>query len=266
VLIAQITDTHIQHGGEQPRYLAEALDAIAALDPRPDVVLLSGDTVDRGLPEEYALLRDVLARCALPLYLVPGNHDRPDALRTVLPAVHFPGVTHERMHYMVEAFAVRLIGLDSARAMWPGGIFDAADLAWLDAALAGAPERPTLIFMHHPPFRTGVNAADLFGFRGLRRLHALLEQRPAVRRIIAGHIHCARSATLGNALATTGISTAPQRVPEVFEERIIAVRREPAGFTTHRWDGQRFTSTTHVNDGTGRFSEVPRLVEPVAAR
>ncbi len=32
---------------------------------------------------------------------------------------------------------------------------DEERLAWLDAKLALAPDRPTLIFMHHPPFRTG---------------------------------------------------------------------------------------------------------------
>jgi Icc protein len=56
VLIAQISDTHIKPEGslaygrvDTSAFLARAVDHILHLDPRPDVVLGTGDLVDGGL-------------------------------------------------------------------------------------------------------------------------------------------------------------------------------------------------------------------------
>jgi 3',5'-cyclic AMP phosphodiesterase CpdA len=68
VLIAQITDTHIRPEGslayghvDTSAFLARAVDHILHLDPRPDVVLGTGDLVDGGTPAEYARLRHLLS-------------------------------------------------------------------------------------------------------------------------------------------------------------------------------------------------------------
>jgi 3',5'-cyclic AMP phosphodiesterase CpdA len=255
VLIAQITDTHITRDGAQADYLAGVLAKIMTLDPLPTALVLSGDTVHHGRPEQYAILRDVLARCSIPVYAVPGNHDSREAFRDVLPATHFPGVSGERVHYVVDRHPVRLVGLDTSEPRRPGGYLDAASLAWLEATLAAEPTRPTLIFMHHPPFRTGVNAADLFGFKGGREFRRIVARHAAVRRIVAGHVHCERRATIGQAIATSGISTAPQQVPELFERRLLGFRPETPGFTLHAWSGAAFVSTTLINAGAHQFVE-----------
>jgi Icc protein len=255
VLIAQVTDTHISANGTQAAYLTETLTFIAALQPRPVAIVMSGDLVDSGRAEEYTRLRDILARCDLPIYVVPGNHDRRGPLRAVLPQAHFPGTRGERLDYTIEASPLRLIALDSSKPRRSGGFLDDAALAWLNETLTDAPDRPTLLFMHHPPFRTGVNAADMLGFRGVRRFRAIVAAHPALQRIVGGHIHCERSATIGGALATTSISSAPQHVPELFERHILGLRNEPPGFALHLWNGSTFTSTTYVNLGAGRFVE-----------
>jgi Icc protein len=256
VLLAQITDTHITRNGPQARYLGEIIAQINALRPLPDAVLLSGDAADDGRREQYAALRDLLARCESAVYVVPGNHDARAALRDVLPAAYFPGAAATRVDFSVDVGAIRAIGLDTAEQRRPGGILPPVTLDWLDATLAADPARPTLIFMHHPPFRTGVNAADMFGFSGLSRFRAIVARYPAVRRIIAGHIHCERFAAVGGALASTSLSSIPQRVPELFERRrVLHFRPEPAGFATHEWRDGAFVSITYVNVGGGRFVE-----------
>jgi 3',5'-cyclic AMP phosphodiesterase CpdA len=255
VLIAQVTDTHVACDGREAAFLAEAIAWINAMQPRPEAVLVSGDIVDHGRREQYVVLRGLLARCAPAVYVVPGNHDAREALRDVLPDAYFPGVTGARLDYAVATHAVRIIGLDTSEQRRPGGILRADALDWLDRCLNAAPAQPTLLFMHHPPFRTGVNAADLFGFRGLRNFRTIVERHPAVRRIIAGHIHCVRQAEIGAASASTSISSAPQRVPELFERgHILSSRAEPGGFTTHEWRAGAFVSTTYVNTGGGRFA------------
>ncbi len=257
VRFAQLTDTHVTRDGPQAQHLRAAIAFINGLRPPATALLLSGDAVNNGQADQYAVLRDVLEGSDAPVYVVPGNHDRREALRATLPESRYPGVGGGRLNYAVDAGPVRLIGLDSSHWRRPGGVLDTASLTWLDESLGMAPERPALIFMHHPPFRTGVNAADAFGFKGLAAFRSIVARRPAVRRIIAGHIHCERHAAIAQALATTSISSTPQVVPEVFERHILGLRPEPAGFALHDWTGDAFTSTTYVADGRGGFAARP---------
>jgi len=80
MLIAQISDTHIKPEGQlaygridTAAFLAAAVAHLNALDPRPDLVLATGDLVDGGSGEEYARLKAILAPLAMPVYLIPGT-------------------------------------------------------------------------------------------------------------------------------------------------------------------------------------------------
>ena len=92
MLIAQITDCHIRLPGkplygalDTTLYLERAVAALNVLDPRPDLVLLTGDLVDHGDPAEYTRLRDILGRLSLPFRMIAGNHDSRDALAAAFP-------------------------------------------------------------------------------------------------------------------------------------------------------------------------------------
>src|SRR5262249_53510356 len=100
MLIAQITDLHVRPKGLAANRVVEtnmmterAIDAVIALRPRPDVVLITGDLVDRGLVEEYEQLKIILRRLDIPFFVIPGNHDRRDNLRRVL--ADYRGVTDD---------------------------------------------------------------------------------------------------------------------------------------------------------------------------
>ena len=92
MLLAQITDLHIKPRGrlayrrvDTAACLELAVRQLAALTPRPDLVLVTGDLVDAGHPEEYGLLRELLAPLDMPLFLMPGNHDLRAPLRAGFP-------------------------------------------------------------------------------------------------------------------------------------------------------------------------------------
>ena len=87
-LLAQLSDLHIKAGGRLSYGVVDTLGALRiavshlnALQPRPDALVITGDLVDFGTPEEYATLREVLDELAMPFYVIPGNHDDRAALR-----------------------------------------------------------------------------------------------------------------------------------------------------------------------------------------
>ncbi len=88
MIIAQIGDTHIDPERPAARGLIDTAQAfvrcieqINALDPQPDLVLHTGDLVERRTPEEYARFREIAASLKAPLYAIPGNHDGREAMR-----------------------------------------------------------------------------------------------------------------------------------------------------------------------------------------
>ena len=93
------------------------------------------------------------------------------------------------LHYTVEDFPLRLIGLDTVLPGKIGGALCAARLGWLAGRLAEQPERPTLIFMHHPPFPSGIVFMDQPPLRRCRGAGADRPGNRQVRQIVCGHIH-----------------------------------------------------------------------------
>lgn len=85
--------------------LAEAVGHINSLAPRPDVVIASGDLVDHGREEEYEVLREILAPLAMPVFVIPGNHDRRDALLKVsADRPYLPRAGSPFVHYAIDDY------------------------------------------------------------------------------------------------------------------------------------------------------------------
>jgi 3',5'-cyclic AMP phosphodiesterase CpdA len=69
MLIAQISDLHLRPRGvaayrvSETNMMAEkAIDALLALSPRPDAVIVTGDVADGKLEAEYRLALELFAR------------------------------------------------------------------------------------------------------------------------------------------------------------------------------------------------------------
>jgi 3',5'-cyclic AMP phosphodiesterase CpdA len=241
MLIAQISDMHIKPPGEllyrridTAGFLARAVAHINALDPRPDVVLATGDLVEGGKAEEYALLRRLLAPLAMPVYLIPGNHDARETLRAAF-ADHAYLPKDGFVQYTVEDWPVRLIALDTLVPGKTHGELCAERLAWLQARLAES-DRPTLIFMHHPPFECGIAPFD--GHRllaGEKELVALVRRHPQVERAICGHVHRPIQLRWAGTMASIAPSTAHQATLDLHDGAPFSMMMEPPGVALHLW-------------------------------
>jgi 3',5'-cyclic AMP phosphodiesterase CpdA len=254
VLIAQISDTHISTPGSRndrlfrtAEHLARAVAHLNALRPRPDLALATGDLVEVGGTDEYARLREILAPLAMPLFLIPGNHDDRRHLSAVFSDHGYLAGSGDFLQYAVEDWPLRLVALDTLVPGQSGGRLCAERLAWLEARLAEAPQRPTLIFMHHPPFATGIAAMDGMGLDGIEALAAVVRRHPQVERITCGHLHRAIVRRFAGTVACTCPATAHQIALDLPPARRLATVMEPPACLLHLWLGEAGGLVSHVN-------------------
>ncbi|HVB67943.1 MAG TPA: phosphodiesterase [Acetobacteraceae bacterium] len=259
MLIAQLTDFHLRPPGraanrvvETNMLAARALRTLAALRPAPDAILLTGDLADRGEPEAYALLARLLERAGVgPVFAIPGNHDDRAALRAALGTPQAGGF----LQYTVEDFPVRLVLLDTLVPGASHGALCAERLGWLEATLAAAPDRPTLIAMHHPPFATGIGHMDRIALAAPEDFAAVLAHHPQVRLVVCGHVHRAITTRIGAAVVCIAPSVAHQVVLELGPEAVSAFTLEPPAFLLHHFSptGGFVTHTALVEAYPGPF-------------
>jgi len=242
MLIAQISDLHLRAdgspliGGIDPvAALAACVGHVNGLAPRPDVVLATGDLVDVGRRQNFAALRHAFDRLAMPVYVIPGNHDRRDRLRDAFADRKYLPAEGEFLHYTVEAFPVRLIGLDTVIPGEVGGRMCAHRLRWLDDRLAEQPDRPTLLFMHHPPFVTGIGFMDDPAFDGAASLEQLVRAHPQVRQVVCGHIHRAIQTRWAGTAAAVAPSVVFQMALELRDGAPSACVLEPSAISLYLW-------------------------------
>ena len=241
-LLAQVSDMHIKAGGQfsyrvvdTESMLARCLAQLARLPQVPDAVLFTGDLTDFGRPEEYANLARLLAPLAMPCFLMPGNHDDPETLRAEFPAHTYLRQRSGKLDYVIDEFPVRIVALDSTVPRASGGRIDDAQAEWLDATLWAAPEKPTLVALHHPPFATGIGHMDRIGLENAAALEAVIARHPQVERVISGHLHRPIVARFGGTIASTAPSPAHQVALDLADDAASRFMMEPPGFQLHLW-------------------------------
>jgi 3',5'-cyclic AMP phosphodiesterase CpdA len=250
MLIAQISDLHVAEDGHGMRrfvdantMLAAALDYLEGLEQRPDVVVATGDLTDNGRPEQYELLVELLDRTALPVYLIPGNHDEREPFRAAFGSLAYVP-SQGPIQYVVEDHPVRLVAVDTLRDGHHDGELDDERLSWLDETLAARADVPTVVFMHHPPFTTGIWWMDCIGLTGARRFEAVVRRHEHVRMVLCGHLHRPIQTMWGTTLVSTAPSTAHQTQCNLHPEHRPVVAAEAPMVQLHWWNGDTFVSHT----------------------
>jgi 3',5'-cyclic-AMP phosphodiesterase len=239
VIVAHLTDLHLRVGPDDAgsaRALAAAVGALAALDPAPGAVLLTGDLTETGDPRAYARLRELLAPLAAPVHPIPGNHDDRDALRAAF-ADH-PGLTGDDgyVQYVAPCGPLRIVLCDTQLPGSDGGRLDGERRAWLAAQLDAEPQTPTLLAMHHPPILTGIDRFDAIGLPDGDRdaLAALLRERPqVVAGVASGHIHRALTGAIAGVPVVVAPSAWRQAALDLRPDAPIELGDDRPGYALH---------------------------------
>jgi 3',5'-cyclic-AMP phosphodiesterase len=258
VIIAQLSDLHLSATPldghiDTGAMFGEAIATVLALDPQPNAVWLTGDLVNLGTPQEYALLRERLAPLRMPVYVIPGNHDDRAQMRAAFSDHAYLPQRGEFLHYVIETQSLRLIALDTVKPGTAGGELCEARLAWLEHSLSQRPASPVMIFMHHPPFRTGIQFMDAIGLENPDRFAAVVERHRQIESIVCGHVHRSAHTRFAGTIAVVCPSTAHQIALDLRQPGQGAYIMEAPGFMLHVWDGERLVShSVPIDNGARR--------------
>ncbi|MBR0799393.1 phosphodiesterase [Bradyrhizobium jicamae] len=241
VLIAQISDLHIKPPGalaygrvDTAKALERCVATLNAFRPAADFVVISGDLVDTPTAEEYDHLKKLLAPLEIPFAGIPGNHDSRPLMRAAFPDAPYVQAIGP-LDQQIEVNGVDLLLLDSSVPGKPHGNLEASTLGWLDATLATTPDRPALLFLHHPPFKGGIWHMDQQDLFNADQLAEIVRRCPRAKRIACGHVH--RSMLTAFAGLPTTICPAPNHAVDLDLAQLLppSFKVEPPAFHIHAW-------------------------------
>ena len=253
MLIAQISDLHFHLEGPHidlirpAERLEAAVQALNRLSTPPDLVLVTGDLTEKGLPEEYEGAGALLAGLHMPWLPIPGNHDDADNMRAAFPEMRCLRWGAPFMHYVIDEFPIRIVALDTVVPGETHGALCPDRLAWLTEALAAETEKPTLIMMHHPPLDTGLRCMDQHALLEGRDVFAeLIGQYSNIERVVCGHMHRHISGRLAGTVVNVCPGVAHQIALDLEGDPCyLAFRLEPPAYLLH-WFGDNGLITHHA--------------------
>jgi 3',5'-cyclic-AMP phosphodiesterase len=242
MLIAHISDTHIAGPGQKTcgiapmaENLERCVDSINTLQPRPDIVLLSGDVTNNFSRAEATRAAGILSALDCPYYLVPGNHDDRDVLQQVFGSKICPACSDGFINYAIEGYPLRIIALDSLDQGRPGGKICETRLAWLRTCLTRGGDQPTVIFMHHPPLKLGIQETDVDGFTGADQLGRIVADFPNIEHILCGHIHLTSHSRWCGSIVTTAPSMGMQLTLDLTQRQPSKFLLSDPAYLLHHW-------------------------------
>jgi 3',5'-cyclic AMP phosphodiesterase CpdA len=108
-------------------------------------------------------------------------------------------------------------------------------LRFVEQTLAKAPDTPTIVAMHHPPFASGITHMDRINLRNSAAFVEIIARNPQVELIICGHAHRVVVTKVAHAIASIGPSVAHQVELTFDPDDPGAFVLEPPAFQLHRW-------------------------------
>lgn len=241
--ILPVLPTGVRQERGQPAYPVAMLDALLTDVREPDRavdhLVLAGDLTSAGTPRECRAIRarlDAWGTLGRDVLVCRGNHDRPRIGPEWQAGPRLPGTAYHdcwgqqflpRQRLSTHQLGgLRIVGLDTTDLEGAGGGIDADQMSRLRAVLRDEPDRPTLVFGHHPVTRqSGTTNLGGPGFvlnrHDAATLHKLYARTPGVFLHHSGHTHRNRR-------------TRPDiDIPVEFLE-VASVKEYPAGYSLLR--------------------------------
>jgi Icc protein len=190
LFVAQITDLHLFADAQQEllglqtfHSFQAILTRVQQLQPRLDLLLLTGDLSQDETVQSYECVKQCIAPLGIPTYWIPGNHDDVPIMQRVFTQ---PPFSSDKVFYRG---GWNFILLNSGVPGYVHGYLSATTLEWLDQQLYQQDNHPTLVALHHPPFIVGSDWLDGSTLQNPEELFAVLDRHPQVKLVLCGHVH-----------------------------------------------------------------------------
>jgi Icc protein len=267
--IVHLADLHLTgspgkltHGVDPHANLAAAVAAIRKQVPAPDLVVLGGDLLEDGEHSSYQAVLDLFKDLQVPVQVVFGNHDSLAGFRkTAQPqrGPEFPG------YYSFDLKGVHFAMLYTACSGKEYGRLEEKQLLWLNEDLHRSSQKPVLVFMHHPPFDTGVGWLDKLRLANAREFWEIIP--PYARNILgvfAAHLHLQHTCLHRGVVAASCPAVSFQFSGNADSPR-GGLSEEPPGFNLIDLAGGSLALRT-VRFSTSRPTAEPHAVRPPAEK
>lgn len=263
MIIVQISDLHVTTDGFNacgvtPTFtnLARCIQHINDLNPPADVVLVTGDITNEGLLEETKRAKSILDSLNAPYFITPGNHDDRKHLDMIFGSPHLL-VENGFINYVIDDYELRMICMDSVIAGESGGKICKIRTEWLDKEISKDLEKPTIVFMHHPPIKYGILETDQDGFVGENNLGSVIEKYSNIKALLCGHIHLQTHTYWRGTVVSTAPSMGMQLLLDLTLKLPSQFYNEPPAYQLHYFTADKqlvsFAISTKDLDGPYPF-------------
>ena len=241
--VAHLSDVHLlahgvkQYGVVVPEAgLLLALDRVGRLDPVPQALVFTGDLADRGEPDAYARLRELVEPVAADLgaevVWVMGNHDARAPYAKGLFDSDDDG-PQDRVH---DVGSLRIVALDTSIPTYHHGELLPEQLDWLRDVLRTPAEHGTILAMHHAPIPVPtLEPAAIIELLDQDRLAEVIEGSD-VRQILGGHFHYTSHSTFAGIPVSIASASCYTTDPAPVGRLISGVDGHQAFNTVHVYD------------------------------
>jgi Predicted phosphohydrolases len=196
--IVQITDLHIDEKGEYPfkinvrKNFTNILKKVRDLEP--DHLVISGDLCYRtGEMAIYKWIKTRLDLQDIPYSLIAGNHDDAVLMAKAFEIEHL--LNGEELYFAKKIKKTSCLFLDTAK-----GYHSDRQLKWLKRQLKNSKET-VLIFMHHPPLKSGVPFMDRkYALQDMDAIQEIFFQYPHNIQVFCGHYHIEKTLQINNVM------------------------------------------------------------------
>jgi Icc protein len=188
IRLIQITDTHLLEDAEgeifgvKPESAFKKVIAYAvSAKINPNCIIATGDLSDDGSHNAYFRMQAIFSNIELPVFVVPGNHDSIQNMRSSLVDSNI------KMEDMAEIGGWVIIFLNSVIEGEDHGIIDHKALLTLGKQLEAIGNKFCLIALHHSPIPGCITSGcQLQNWQPFLNLIASYQ---SVKVVISGHVH-----------------------------------------------------------------------------
>jgi len=191
IKLVQITDTHLFAPDDGCLLSVNTADSFRAVineigvqQVQYDAILATGDISQDHSPESYQRFSDGIKALEKSCFWLPGNHDYKPNMGSVLPSQQIKTAEHVLLgeHWQMVLLDSQVVGV-------PHGRLSDHQLSLLEEKLIQAPERHTLVLLHHHPLLVGSAWLDQHTLKDSDAFWDVAKRYPNLKAVLCGHIH-----------------------------------------------------------------------------